>query len=81
MRALVYTGPESLVRRIQEGDRAAETVLIATYQKPVLELLRHRTRNPDLAQDLLQDTMLIILKRLRGEGIAEPGKLAAYILK
>ena len=73
------TAPESLVRRIRSGDRAAEALLVETYRKPILELLRHRTRNPDLAEDLLQDTLLIILKRLRNDGIAEPLKLSAYM--
>ena len=67
------------VRRIQTGDRAAEAALVERHQRGVLYLLRHRTGDPDLAEDLLQDTFRVVLERLRGKGLAEPHKLAGFL--
>jgi RNA polymerase sigma-70 factor (ECF subfamily) len=42
-------------------------------------LLRRRTGGDHgLLQDLVQETLLIVLQRLRGAGIDDPGKLAAF---
>jgi RNA polymerase sigma-70 factor (ECF subfamily) len=71
--------PAELVARIRAGDRAAETILVEKYQRPLLEILRHRTADPELAQDLLQDTLTIIIQRLRGEGLEDPEKLVAFM--
>lgn len=73
------SAPAALVRRIRQGDRLAETQLIERYQRPVLQLLKHRTRDEDLAMDLLQDTLLLIIRKLRSENIEQPDKLSAYI--
>jgi RNA polymerase sigma-70 factor (ECF subfamily) len=71
--------PTSLVRRIRSGSREAETQLVQAYQRPILELLRNRARDPDLAQDLLQETFIVVINRLRADGIEQPDKLAAFI--
>jgi RNA polymerase sigma-70 factor (ECF subfamily) len=71
--------PTDLVRRIGEGDPQAEEMLVRQYQRPLLEILRHRSGDPELAKDLLQDTFTIIIKRLRGEGLEDPGKLVAFM--
>jgi len=42
-------------------------------------LLRRRTGGDHgLLQDLVQETLLVVIQRLRGEGIDEPQKLAAF---
>ena len=71
--------PAELARRIGAGDRQAEGLLVQTYQRPLLEILRHRTRDPELALDLLQDTLAIIIERLRGEGLENPEKLVPFM--
>ena len=73
------TAPSDLVRRIGEGDRQAEEALVRQYQRPLLEILRHRSGDPELAQDLLQDTLTVIIQRLRGSGLENPEKLAAFM--
>lgn len=73
--------PANLVNRIRKGSRAAEAQLVRKYRKPILQLLRYRTRDPDLAEDLLQDTLLYIIERLREKGIEEPEKLSSFIHK
>ena len=68
-----------IVERIGRGDRAAETILVKKYQRSLLEMLKYRTQDTYLAEDLLQDTLRIIIERLRGVGIKEPQKLSYFI--
>lgn len=69
-----------LARRIRSGDRAAEEELVRRYGRGLLFHLRRTAGDPDLADDLYQETFRVVLERLRGEGIADPGRLAGFIL-
>lgn len=68
-----------IVARIQRGDAGAETELWERYCRGLLFLLRRRTGDPELAQDLRQETFRIALEKLRGDGLEDPAKLAAYL--
>jgi RNA polymerase sigma-70 factor (ECF subfamily) len=70
-----------LVRRIQAGDAAAESEMVERYSRGLLFMLRRRTGDPALADDLHQETFRIVLLRLRGEGIGQPERLSAFILQ
>jgi len=68
-----------LSRRIREGDVSAESELIRQFEPGLRVLLRRRTGGDvGLLQDLVQETLLIVIQRLRGNGIDDPGKLAAF---
>src|SRR5262245_54669335 len=68
-----------LSRRIRAGDVSAESELIRQFEPGLRVLLRRRTGgDAGLLQDLVQETLLIILQRLRGEGIDDPQRLAAF---
>lgn len=70
---------EELSRRIKEGDAAAEAELIRQFEPGLRVLLRRRTGgDAGLLHDLVQETLLIVLQRLRGAGIDDPHKLAAF---
>ena len=70
---------EELSRRIKEGDAAAEAELIRQFEPGLRVLLRRRTGgDAGLLQDLVQETLLVVLQRLRGAGIDDPHKLAAF---
>ncbi len=72
------TGGE-LSRRIKQGDATAETELIRQFEPGLRVLLRRRTGgDAGLLQDLVQETLLVVLQRLRGAGIDDPQKLAAF---
>jgi len=72
--------PEVLVDRIRRGDAEAETALISQYSRPVMAMLAVRAGGDvQRAEDLHQETFLIVLKRLRTSGIDDPRKLAAFI--
>ena len=68
-----------LTRRIREGDVSAESELIRQFEPGLRVLLRRRTGGDvGLLQDLVQETLLVVLQRLRGAGIDDPQKLAAF---
>lgn len=65
--------------RIGTGDTEAESVLAERLKPGLLMLLRRRCANDrELAADLCQDTLLIVLQRLRSRTIADPARLAAF---
>jgi RNA polymerase sigma-70 factor (ECF subfamily) len=69
-----------LARRIASGDRAAEEELARRYSQGLLLHLRRMTGDPSLSDDLHQETFRVVLERLRGGGIADPERLAGFIL-
>ena len=68
-----------LVDRIGQGDRRAESAMIERYRRALLFLLRKRTGDPELAEDMCQETLRIAIEKLRGEPINEPERLSAYL--
>jgi len=69
----------TLVRRIQAGDPAAESELVARFSRGLLLMLRRLVQNPALADDLHQETFALVLGKIRGGEVREPEKLAAFI--
>lgn len=68
-----------LVMRIGRGDASAEHEFVTRYERGLIYLLRRRTRDPELALDLCQDTFRIALEKLRAGPINEPERLASYL--
>lgn len=71
--------PEALVQRILAGDHAAEECVVSTYSRGVFVIAAARTHDRDLARDLTQDVLIVVLKALREGRLREPEKLAAFI--
>jgi RNA polymerase sigma-70 factor (ECF subfamily) len=69
----------TLVNRIAAGDNQAEAEMVERYSRGLRFLLRRKTRKPELAQDLLQETWAIALVKIRGGGLDDPGRLAGYL--
>jgi RNA polymerase sigma-70 factor (ECF subfamily) len=65
--------------RIGAGDVSAEAELARHFGPKIEFILRRRLRDPSLAADLCQDTLIVVIERLRGEGIDEADKLSAFI--
>ncbi len=68
-----------LVTRIRNGSRDAEDAMVRRYGPGLLYLLKRRTRDPELALDLRQDTFRVAIERLRRSALEEPEHLAAYL--
>jgi RNA polymerase sigma-70 factor (ECF subfamily) len=71
---------ERLVLAIGGGDREAERAFALYYQPRVRAMLLARSRNPDLAADLVQDVMIEAICALRRGQLREPQKLSAFVL-
>lgn len=71
---------EDLVQAIARGDQAAERELVRLYLPRVKAMLLARTRNPELAADLLQDVMIEAICALRRGKLREAAKLSPFLL-
>jgi RNA polymerase sigma-70 factor (ECF subfamily) len=77
--AALGSGLADLVRRIQAGDPSAESELVARFSHGLLLMLRQLARNPSLADDLHQETLALVLQKIRRGEVREPERLAAFI--
>src|SRR4051794_7807191 len=68
-----------LVRRIQAGEPAAESELVARFSRGLLLMLRRLARDPALADDLHQETFALVLGKIRRGEVREPERLAGFI--
>jgi RNA polymerase sigma-70 factor (ECF subfamily) len=71
--------PARLVARIQAGDRSAEAELVDRFSHGLLLMLRRLAQNPALADDLHQETLSLVLEKIRRTEVREPEKLAGFI--
>jgi len=71
---------ERLVGSILAGEPEAERTFALRYMRPVKAMLLARSRNPDLAADLLQDTMIEALCALRRGQLRDPAKLTQFVI-
>jgi len=61
---------QSLVQRVQQGDKAAFDLLVIKYQHKIVHLVNRYVKDPSEAQDVAQDTFIKAYKALadfRGE--------------
>jgi RNA polymerase sigma-70 factor (ECF subfamily) len=68
-----------LVARIGQGDRRAEEELVRRYQRGLVYLLKRRTRDPQLALDLAQETFRIAIEKLRRGPIEQVDRVAGFL--
>ena len=70
---------ESLVKRIMEGDAAAETELVERYQRGIAILLRRKVRDATVAEDLFQEVFYLAIEKIRNGEVRQPNRLNAYL--
>lgn len=70
---------ESLVNRIGAGDRAAESELVERYRRGLFFVLRKECGDTELAQDLVQDTFVKVIRNAREGRIQKPRALSWYL--
>jgi RNA polymerase sigma-70 factor, ECF subfamily len=68
-----------LAERIQAGDGTAEAELVTRFSRGLLLMLRRLTGNPALADDLHQETLALVLEKIRRAEVREPERLAGFI--
>jgi RNA polymerase sigma-70 factor (ECF subfamily) len=67
------------VRRIHAGDRRAENDFVRRFTPGLLTMLRVRAQDEELCKDLVQDTLQVVLLKIRREGLAEPEAVAGFL--
>ncbi|MCP4656235.1 MAG: RNA polymerase sigma factor [bacterium] len=72
-------GAGALVRRIRAGDRRAEEELVARYSMGVEVVLAQLTRNPSLAEDIRQETLALVLTKIRDGELRQPEALPGFL--
>jgi len=68
-----------LVARIEGGDTRAEAEMVQLYARGIRLILLKRTGNAHLVNDLVQETFVVTLKKLRAGELNKPESLAAFI--
>jgi len=72
---------ESLVERILSGDTNAEEEMVKRYQKGLGVMLFNRSSDRSLAEDIAQETWVLVLNKLRGNELRDRRRLAAFIIQ
>ncbi len=60
----------ALVKRVQQGDKAAFDILVLKYQNKIIQLANRYVRDPDEAMDVAQEAFIKAYKaigRFRGD--------------
>ncbi|WDE11985.1 RNA polymerase sigma factor [Thalassomonas haliotis] len=70
---------ETTLKRIKEGDRSAERALVRHYWRGLHFILLSKCQDPELTNDLLQDSFVVIINKAREDLIENPAALARYI--
>ncbi len=68
-----------LANRIRAGDRTAESEFAEAFSRRLLVVLLKDTRDPDVAHDCCQKTLLIALTKMRAGKILKPRSLMAFL--
>jgi RNA polymerase sigma-70 factor, ECF subfamily len=70
----------SLVAAIAAG-KEAQNELYLKYRRPLLQIFLQRRIERDTAQDLLQLTFLQAIRKIREDGLEDPGNLGGYLYR
>lgn len=70
----------SLVAAVAERSEL-QNQLYLRYRRPLLQVFHHRRIDRDAADDLLQRTFLQAIKKIRAEGLDDPGNLGGYLYR
>jgi RNA polymerase sigma-70 factor, ECF subfamily len=70
----------SLVEAVAERSEL-QNQLYLRYRRPLLQVFHHRRIDRDAADDLLQRTFLQAIKKIRTEGLDDPGNLGGYLYR
>lgn len=68
-----------LAERLRQGLPGAEAELVQVFRRPLASLLRWRTRDPELAEELAHDALLAVIQAVRAGRLRENESLAAYL--
>ena len=79
MASTEITSPADLVYRIRRGDKEAEDVLVQRYSRGVAVVIRKIIHNATDIEELVQQTFMIAIEKIRRGAVDEPERVSGYI--
>ena len=73
------TSPADLVDRIRRGDKEAENVLVRRYSRGVSVVIKRIIKNVTDVEELVQQTLMIAVEKIRQGAVTEPERVSGYI--
>ena len=70
-----------LLNRYLTGDRSAISQLIGRHSNPVRDYIRMMVKDHDLADDILQDTLIKVVRVIDEGRYADSGKFLSWVLR
>jgi RNA polymerase sigma-70 factor (ECF subfamily) len=72
---------QQLLRAYSEGREEAVSILIERHRKRIHDYIRMIVKDPDLTDDLFQETLIRVLKSLREERYVDNGRFVAWVMR
>jgi RNA polymerase sigma-70 factor (ECF subfamily) len=69
----------ALVARVEGGEAAAEDELVAQLSPGLKVILRRLTGDAAFAEDVHQETLVVVLRRIRARELRQPEALAGFV--
>ena len=71
--------PAVLVTQIANGNKQAEQALLSHFSRPLYSIVAYKCDDPTLAQDIVQEALLIVVQKARGLAIDNPEATARFV--
>lgn len=81
MQNLTKLADDQLVKAYSEGNNAAFDTLLKRYQNRVFSYINNIVRNPDIADDIFQETFVKAITTIKQNRYSEDGKFASWITR
>ncbi len=78
---LTKMNDQELLKAYSGGREEAVSILIERHRKRVYDYIRMMVKDPDLADDLFQETLIKVLKSLREERYVDNGRFVAWVMR
>jgi RNA polymerase sigma-70 factor (ECF subfamily) len=73
--------PDALLAAAVAARGDLQDEIYVRYRRPLMQVFLQRRIDRDAAQDLLQRTFLQAIKKIRAEGLEDPGNLGGYLYR
>lgn len=70
-----------LVSKIQSGNPGAEAQMVSRYSRGLKAALFHRCKDIGLAEDVMQESWIVVINKVRNGEIRKPENLSAFIIQ
>lgn len=71
--------PAVLVTQIANGNKDAEQALLSHFSRPLFSIVAYKCNDPSLAEDIVQETLLIVIQKARAAEIENPAAIAGFV--